>query len=176
MNKKLRQRILTKLAQTTPTTTEEKPVLAPPPAVPTILFSHLGEGYTAGTVAFLAQLVSLLNTAAHFASQGKDNFQKFVNSGFNFDGSNSFSPDQKHINLLSKTLYNTFLNRSNPFAQKVAPKQIHAWADAMMSSDDFNSLSQVNPSSQLATKLPGNLKTTIQNVLNQIKAQNPITA
>lgn len=166
MRTKLIQRILNKMAQTTPA---PKPI-SNPPEVPSILFAQLNNGYAPNTVQTLAQIADELNTAAHYASQGQDNFQKFVNNSFSFDPSKAFSVDQKHINLLSKQFYTTFLNGRNAFSNKVPAQQIHAWANAMQTSPDFSAISQTNPKGQM----PSNLKTTITDLLTLLKQQNPI--
>jgi hypothetical protein len=162
---KLRQRILTKLAQT-------PVVLNPPPTIPSDLFSHLAEGYNSGTVSLLQGLVNQLGIALHYASQGKDNFQKIINN--NMDLSGAF-PDQKNIGTICQKIFNSFLNRKAAFKTKVSATNIHTWSDYILNSQEYSNLSQINPTSLLAIKLQENLKTLILNYLNQIKQQNPIT-
>jgi hypothetical protein len=166
MRTKLIQRILNKMAQTAPA---PKPIPSPPD-VPSILFAQLNNGYSSNTVQTLFQLAEILNDAAHYASQGQDNFQKFVNNSFSFDPSKAFSVDQKHINLLCKQFYTTFLNSRNAFSAKVPAQQIHMWADGMQNSPDLSAISQTNPSGPA----PKNLKTSISDLLTHIKQQNPI--
>ena len=170
---KLRQRILTKLAQAQPTqpetTTQSIPAPTPPP---TDLFSHLNEGFNGATVAILSALTGRLNTALHYASQGKDNFQDIVNNNMDLSGA---APDHRNVGGICQRLYNTFLNRKNSFnSKKVDPKTIVTWADGITNSSEYNNLSQVNPTGQLATKLQGNLKSEILNFMNGIKNVNPI--
>lgn len=172
MHKKLRQRVLTKLAQTQPTqpetTTPSIPAPAPPP---TDLFSYLNEGYNGATVAILKALTSRLNTALHYASNGKDNFQDIVNNNMDLSGA---TPDHRNVGGICQRVYNTFLNRKNSFnSKKVNPATITTWADAITSSSEYNNLSQVNPTGQLAIKLQGNLKSEILNFMNGIKQVNP---
>lgn len=172
MNKLLRFRFLNKLAQTTPAAPTVAPVvLSPPTNVPNDLFSHLATGYNGGTVALLTGLTNQLNVALHYASQGQDNFQDIINNNMDLSGA---APDQKNVGMISQKLYNTFLNRKNPFNKKISPQDIHTWADTIINSPETNNLTQIKPTSTLATKLQGNLKTTIVNYLNQIKQQNPI--
>ncbi len=170
MSRRLRQKILTKLAQESNT-----PVAAPPTTVPTDLFSNLGSGYNPGTIPLLIDLVEQLNAAIHYASRGKDSFQELVNNSFNLDISRTFAVDQKNINILSKKVFETFLNRKNSFSSKIPAAQIHDWCSGLTSSSEFSNLSQVNPASPLASKLPQDLKPSIQDLVLQIKAQNPIT-
>lgn len=172
MNKKLRQRVLTKLAQTQPTqpetTTQSIPAPAPPP---TDLFAHLNEGFNGATVPILSALTGRLNTALHYASNGKDSFQDIVNNNMDLSGA---TPDHRNVGSICQRVYNTFLNRKGSFSQKVNPKTIAGWADGITNSAEYNNLSQVNPTGQLAIKLQGNLKSEILNFMNGIKQVNPI--
>lgn len=169
---KLRLRILTKLAQTQPAQPTETPaILGPVPSVPGDLLSNLYKGYNTNTIPLLTDLVNQLNIAMHYASQGKDNFTKIVGNNLDSSGSN---PDQKNVGMVSKEIFDTFLNKKNPFDEKIDAATIHNWAGALTSSSEYNNLSQIKPTSLLATKLQGNLKTEIQNLMNQIKQQNPI--
>jgi hypothetical protein len=169
---KLRQRILKKVAQdqgAQPTATPA--VIPPPPPAPSILFSHLSEGYNGGTVSLIISLTQQLNKALHYASNGKANFQKIIDGNLDLSGAD---PDEKNVGTLCKKWYVTFLNSRNTFAgQKVPGKTIATWVNDIITSPEYGNLSQVNPTSALATKLPGNLKTIIQDSTNQIKGQNP---
>lgn len=171
---KFRLRMLTKLAQTqAPQPETTTPTLAAPPAVPTDLFSHLAEGYNANTIPLLVALTEQLNTALHYASNGKSNFQKIIGNNLDLSGA---APDEKNVGAVSKKLFDTFLNKKNSFnGKRILPNDIHNWADALTSSSEYSNLSQIKPTSTLATKLQGNLKTEIQNYMNQIKQINPIT-
>lgn len=178
MNKKIRQRIFQKLAQTTPapttTDTAATPVVTTsPPAVPTSLFTYLPKGYNTNTIQVLQTLVTQLNIAMHYASFGKDNFQKLIDN--NLDASATVA-DQKNVDGVARQVFDTFFNKKNDFAQKVTPAQIKTWADAIIGSPTFGSLSQIKPTSVLSTKLQGNLKSSIENYLTQIKQQNPVTS
>lgn len=167
---KLRHRILTKLAQTPAAPTPTK-TLGPVPPIPGVLLTQLPNGYGAGTIPFIVQVVNELNTALHYASEGADNFQKIMDNAT----ANLSNPDWKHIHNVAKQFYTTFLNSKNPFAKPVPTSTIHQWADAIISNSDFTSFSHINPTSQLATKLQGNLKTDIERFLDSIKKQNPVT-
>lgn len=175
MNKKLRLRILEKLAQTTtPTPAQPEtaaPALPPPSNDLNILFSHLNEGYNSGTVPLLQNLTQQLNMALHYASHGKDNFDKIRGGNL---GSPA-NPDSKSIGMLSSRVFNTFLNHMNSFnGKKVDPATINNWADAIISSPEFGALSQITPTGPLATKLQFNLKPEIQKYMTTIKNLNPV--
>lgn len=172
---KLRMRILKKLAQATPTptATPNPPVSIPAaPALPGVLTSHLGEGYNGATIPVLIGMAQNLSDALHYASGGKDNFQKIMDNNLDLSGSD---PDVKNVGMLSKRIYSTFFNNRNPFSKgKVPANDIHTWADALISASEYNNLSQIKPTSQLAIKLQGNLKSLLLDHVNQIKQQNPI--
>ena len=169
---KLRLRILKKLSQAqTPQPDQMPSVLPPPPTVPADLFSHLAEGYNGSTVSVLILLINQLNNALHYASGGKGKFQDIINNNIDL----SSSTDYKNIGTVSQIIFNSFLNKKNSFNNKVSPSNIKSWADALTMNSDYNNLSLIKSNSFLATKLQGNLKTIIQNYINQIKQLNPIT-
>lgn len=161
------KRILRKIAQEQ-SQEAEKP-LGNAPAVPEYLFSNLDKGYNAGTVALIKQLTNLLNTSLHYASAGKDNFQKIMNNSLDLSGA---IQNHKNIGLLSKQLFSTFLNNKNSFTQKVPANNIYQWCATLLNSNEYNSLTQTNPSGQLANKIQGNLKSLILDITNGIKQQN----
>lgn len=177
MDKRLRLRILTKLAQT-PAATPATPELGPPPAVPGDLFSTLVRGFNEATTPSIMRLTNDLNAALHYASNGKGNFTKIRTNSYDTSGA---SPDAQHIAGISKMVFGAFLNSAKPFEGRIAPKQIHAWADAIIGSGNFTSLTQTEPGSKLSNSLQGssgvgNLKDAISKEITAIKNANPITA
>lgn len=142
-----------------------------PPEVPPDVFAYLNKGYNPETVTLIINLVNYLNTFLHYSSLGKDNFQKLSTN--NLDLSGATGP-HKNIGLISKKVFQTLLNNKNTFSDKVSANLINQWCNTIISMPEFNNLTSVNPTSQLATKLPSNLKTLILNLLNLIKSQNRI--
>src|SRR5574338_914218 len=174
MHKTLRHRILTKLAQTQTPQSNTTPAqsVAAPTAPPEDLFSYLAEGYNGATVALLRRLTTQLNNALHYATNGRFNFQSIVNNNMELSGQ---TPDAKNVGLLSKRIYDTFLNKKNPFNnKKVLPTTIHQWTGAITSSPEYNNLSQINPTSQLSIKIGGNLKPEILSYMTSINQSNPV--
>lgn len=173
---KLRQRILTRLAQTTPTQPAQPSTtpatMPPPPAVPGDVFSHLAEGYNGATVPILTALTNKLNDALHYASGGKKSFINIIGNNLELSG---LDPDGKHVGSVAQLFYNTFLNKKNAFTKKVDAPTITNWANTITNSPDYNSLSQINPTGTLAIKLQGNLKTEILNYMANLKQVNPLT-
>jgi hypothetical protein len=173
---KLRFRLLQKLAQATPaqpaqpTTT---PITVPaPPALPGILSANLATGYNSATIPLLMGLVQKLHEALHYASNGKDNFQKIIDNNLDLSGA---IPDVKNVGGIAKKVYITFFNGRNPFTSKVAANIIRNWGDSIINSPEYSNLSQIKPTSPLSIKLQGNLKPLLLDYINQIKQQNPAT-
>jgi len=176
MDKRLRHRILTKLAQT-PTAAPATPELGPPPAVPNDLFSTLTRGYNEATTPAIMRLTNDLNGALHYASNGKGNFSQIKTNSYDMSGA---APDAKHAGSLAMMIFNTLLNKGKPFEGRLAPKQIHAWADAIMGGSNFTSITQTGSGSKLSNFLQassgvGNLKDAIAKEVAAIKTANPIT-
>jgi len=171
-SKLLRRKILNKLAQAqTEQTTEVAPALAPPPSVPGDIFSNLNAGYNGGTAALLIGLTNYLNSALHYASYGKDNIQKISNNNMDLSGATA---DHKNIGVIAKKVFDTFLNKKNPFSKKVAGQVVKQWSNAIITMPEYNNLSQMKPTGMIATKIQGNLKTIILDYMNGIKAQNSV--
>ena len=169
---KLRLRILTKLAQTQPAQPTETPaILGPVPSVPGDLLTPLYKGYNPNTVALLTDFTKMLNEALHYASQDKDDFSKIVGNNMDLSGA---TPDHKNVGMVCDRVFETFLNRKQPFTDKIDTTKIHNWADTLISSPEYNNLSQVKATSILGTKI-GNLKTKIQKFVTDIKQLNPQT-
>lgn len=166
----LRKKIINKLAQAQKAqTTETTFTLAPPPTIPGDIFAHLNEGYNGGTTALLSGLINYLNTALYYASQGKDSIQRISTNSMDLSGA---TPDHRNIGMIAKKVFDTFLNKKNPFPKKVLGTVIKQWADTILTMPEYNNLTQIRPTGMIATKLQGNLKTIILDYLNSIKAQN----
>ena len=149
------------------------PTLASPPAfIASDIYTNIRTGFNSASLPIINNFISLLNTAVHYASAGKQNFQVFRNESFNFDVSGAPSVDQKNLMILSKMVFSSLLNSGNTYARPLTGEQIEDIVNRILSSGAYQNLSQVNPTSQLATKV-GNLKTSIATVLNQLKATNP---
>lgn len=180
MNKSLRIRIIKKLAQAaTPLPTAPAvaatTVIAPPPAFQTSsMYPTVRKGYNANSVQILDNFISLLNTAIHYVTSGKINFQTFKNNNFNFDASAAPSVDQKNIMNFSKKVYQNLLNNGT-FTKALTAQEINDKVNLLFGLPEYNNLSQVQPAGQVAIKIGGNLKTLIFNQLTYLKNANPLT-
>jgi len=181
MNRKFRLRILEKLAQTTPNlptdqVAKSKPMPPPPAFQASAIYPGIRNGFNQASIPIIDGLVSLLNSAVHYASAGAVNYQYFRNNNFNFDASGAPSVDQKNLMNLSKRIYRTILNSGSAFPQPLTGQQISSMVENITASSEFNNLSQVSPTGQLAIKIQGNLKTLIFNYLTYLKLATPETS
>ena len=172
MNRKLRLKFLTKLAQATPA--PATPIIPPPPSFQaSAMYPSIRKGFNSTSVQIIDQLVNLLNSAVHYSTSGAVNFQTLKNNNFIIDPSKSPSIDQKHLIILSQKVYRLLLNSGQDFKTRLTNTQIHNIVELFQSSTEFTSLSQINPTGFLATKIPGNLKENINNILLSLKNANP---
>lgn len=175
MDKRLRLRILNKLAQTAPANPANPPATIPKAltAVPGEWYSTLNNGYSPDTANAIRAITETLNIAYNAAS-GDASYKQLKESGFALSG---VDPDQKHIGNLCQMFFKTFLNNGGSFppGQKKSATDINNWVNAFIGSNDYLSLTQVKATSTLGAKV-GNLRTTLQNQMDLIKRMNPITA
>lgn len=127
--------------------------------------------FNATTVLLINQMCSLLNTAVHYATGGKYNFQKLKDLNFKLDTSGMPSPDQKNLINISKMMYDKFLIKNSPLKSD----QIAMNVDSILNSQELTALSSTNPSGPIAQKIPGNLRSNISIILNKLKVANPVT-
>lgn len=177
LTSKARIKILKRIAQTAlPTNlptdaTANNPVTGSPPSFnATDYYPSITIGFTSKNVPWINGLVNLLNTSLFYASAGKVHIPWMRSVNFNFGTDQAPSVDLRNIMNFTKLVYNQiFTNLGQAYQQPLNPQQIAEKKRILLSSQAFNNLSQVNPSSQLSTKIGGNLKTLINNYLLQIK-------
>jgi hypothetical protein len=182
---KERLRLLTRIAQTAPAASNSAlPQSAPTPAatIPpapafraTDVWGWLARDYGSQTILTINSLVSLLNTALHYSSNGQYNFQILKNENFQVDPSGVPSVDTKNLIFLSSMVYRTFLNAGHEFRTKPTGTQIAGWANNIINSQPFLNLSQVNPTGPLAQKIQGNIKDMILNFVRYLIMYNPVS-
>ena len=174
MNIRSRLRMI-RLAQVTPSIPTDQvaataPIPPPPPDFQaSAIYPGIRIGFASNSITIIDELVSLLNIALHYTTAGAINILKLRSMNFIFDASQSPSVDQRNLMNFSKKIFTTLLNSGQPFVQKLDATKIEEMVDTLLASQELNQLSQVNPSGLLATKIPGNLKTTITNYLNYLK-------
>jgi hypothetical protein len=180
---KARLKILTRIAQQAtvddPTIPKNAPnpagVIAPPPTFrASDAWGWMNKVYNPFTVTTINNLVTTVSTALHYASNGQFNFQALRNDGFQVDSSGVPSIDTKNLLNLAILIYKTLLNSGNQFPQKATPDQVQDWNKKISSSQSFLNLSQINPTGQLAQKMPVNIKESILSDLRYLAMYNPI--
>ncbi len=179
MNKKQRRKILKKLAQTTdvalptPAAAQTANIQPPPQFQASAIYPGIRAGYNPTSVGIIDQLVNVLNTAVHYITSGKLNFQVFRNNNFNFDSSQAPDVNQRRLMELSKLIFNQFLNRGSPFTKPMSAQDIENKVEMVWNNPNFQGLSQANPTGIVAQKI-GNPQRTIYNILLALKNANPI--
>ncbi len=178
-NIKGRYKLLTRIAQATPTQSPQSTNISPttvpvPNFQASAIWGWLNTSYNSNSVNAINHLVNTLNTALHYASAGKFNFQVLKSSNFQVDPSSVPSVDAKNLLNLSVQVYKDYINSGNKFALAVTPQQIQGWNARITGSQAFLNLSQVNAAGPLAQKLPGNLKDNILNDLRLLVSYNPL--
>jgi hypothetical protein len=161
------------LPQSTPAPAATLPL--PPSIRATDLWGWLTRDYNTQTIGILNSLVSLLNTALHYSSNGQYNFQILKNDNFQVDPSGVPSIDTKNLIYLTSNVYRTFLNSGHEFKTKPSGNQISTWGNALINSQPLLNLSQVNPTGPLAQKIQGNIKDIILNYVRYFFMYNPIS-
>lgn len=186
MSTKARLKILTKISQMADATTSPDETVSqstpattvttvPPPAfIASQIWGWLPSAYNTNTMGTINSMISLLNTALHFASNAQLNFQILRNENFQVDPSAIPSVDAKNLTNLSLLIFRTFLNGGNQPPQKPSPQMIAQWCNQIVNSQAFLNLSQMNPTGPVAQKIPGGLKDTIMNDTRYLLMYNPV--
>jgi hypothetical protein len=190
MDRKLRYRILTKLAQaapapapvttvtpTTPTTSGSTTTVAPPPQLD--IWSAYPEpckSYSSAQLPIINNLVTRLSFAVNQLTNSKYNFQKLRDASFQFDASEFSDAGTKNLMLFFGKVFKFLLNNGVAFpTQPIDPKQLSNIVASLMNAPELAALSQVNPTGQVANQAPGN-NNMFQTIRNTLQALQPTTA
>lgn len=175
-NVKTRKKVLEKIAQAVPSTTPPPASVSPPPTFQASLaYPNIRTGYNGSSINTIDQLVTMLNTATHYATGGKVNFQTLKNSNFSLDMGAMPSKDGSNLIKFSQQVFKNLLNGGAAYAKPLTGIEVAGVADRLASSQELSNLS-LSPSGPVAQKVPGNLKTNITTLLNYLKLANPIQA
>jgi hypothetical protein len=169
MNISNRIKILKKLAQATAPVT--KPSVSGQPTFFNVgtLYQDVNTGLTPTNVDHLTELMGYINNALYYTSSGDIELIDLKISNFVKDVSGVI-PDLKNIILLTQLIYyNLMTDHGNKFKKQLTSIEIKKRVDTVLTSTPLNNLSSVNPTGQLATKLPTNLKELIKTTLGKIK-------
>lgn len=163
-------------APTTPQSTTSSTIIPPPNFQASAAYGWMSKAYNSNTISIIDKLISLLNLALHYSSNGKFNFLILRNNSFQVDPSGATSVDTKNLLNLAILMFRTYLNNGNQFAQKVTGAQIHQWNERISTAQAFLNLSQLSPTGTIATKVPGNMRENVLNSLRELDRYNPLQA
>lgn len=147
----------------------------PDPSPPASQLYPIRNGWDSARVAIIDGLVRQLSVAVNVATNGKYNLQNLRNNNFTFDPSEFGSPDQKNLMLFFLKVYKTLLHNGQNYTQPVSATQINDMANFLLQSPELANLSQVNPTGQIAQKvpIPGNFKDTIREMVARLQPTVP---
>jgi hypothetical protein len=176
VSRKIRLRVLEKIAQATPNVSTEEVAKttsvsgSPPTFIASNLYPSIIVGFQNKNVPWINGLANLLNTAMYYTSGGKVTLPWMKSNNFNFDTSQVPSIDLRNLMNFTKVIYNQlFTDNGQAYKGSLTPLQISQKISNLSSNQFLNNLSSVQPGGQVNAKLGGNVKTLIQNYLLQIK-------
>jgi len=176
--RQLRLKLWEKIAQTPPPPNTPTPQVAqtqtvsgsPPIFIATDWYPSIIIGFQSKNAPIINGLSNLLNTTLFYTSGGQVHLRWMREQNFTF-GSDQFpSSNLRNLMNFSKLIYQQiFTNMGVPYQQPLTPQQIAEKIALLRSSQFLGNLSATNPTSQLATKISGNVRELITNFLLRIK-------
>lgn len=171
-----RIKLLKKIAQTPPNLptsgVSQTTVVSgsPPSFIASSYYPSTIIAFQAKNIPWINGLANLLNIATYYSSNGQVNLSWMRSNNFNFSTDQVPSTDLKNLMVFSKLVYGQlFTNSGAAYQQPLTPQEISDKIKILNSSQALNNLSAVQPTSQLSTKIGGNLRELIKNYLLQIK-------
>ncbi len=170
MNRDLRIKILTRLAQTT---TENKPTVAGAPSafLASSYYPTLNTGWGIDNAHVIDGLMQTINIIIFYSSDGElqltGGTTPLAVNNFQIDESKYPDPLRKLL-LFCKTVFKELLNSRNPFPKALTDEERKARIAMVRNDQSLNSFPSTNPAGQLATKLPTNAKTLIITYLDKL--------
>ena len=173
----IRRIIFEKLAQAKPTGAIPTKELAqtqsvsgsPPPFSAIQSFPTLILAFNQRNANVIEQLSNLLNTVMFYTSNGQVHMQWMRTVAFNFGVTDIISTDLQHVMNFCKQFFVQIFNGGQNYNAALTPEQIAEKVNVLKNSPALTSMSSTNPIGQLATKIRGDVKTSIINLLSQIK-------
>lgn len=175
--RQLRLKLWEKIAQTPPANTPTTQVAqtttvsgSPPVFVASDWYPSVIVGFQSKNTPIINGLSNLLNTALFYTSNGQVHLPWMRQQNFVF-GSDQFpDPNLRNLMNFSKLVYQQiFTNMGAPYQQPLTQPQIAEKIALLRNSPFLGNLSATNPTSQLATKISGNVRELITNYLLRIK-------
>jgi hypothetical protein len=178
MNKKIRHRILERLAQAVPPANLPSEEVAKTKTVSgspsyfdiTQYYPTVITAFGSQNMSWIIKLIDVINQALFYTSDGQVQLKWLQNNSFNFGMDGVPSADLKNLMGFSKQIRNNiFTNNGVKYEQSLTHEEIVKKVQTLKYSSFLSSLSQSNPMGQLQSKLGGNVKTLITDILLQIK-------
>jgi|SRR5579859_98376 len=179
MDRKLRLKLIQKMAQTATTTAPANTttnsmntIVAPPPQLDVwAAYPEPMKSYSPYQVTILNNLTTRLSNAINQLTAGKFNFQKLKASGFQYDPSSVPDINSRNLLIFFTKVFKTLLNSGNAFPNKpINPQDLSTMINALSQSTELNALGQINPTGPVANQQAGNnnLLETIRNTLRAL--------
>lgn len=173
MTSKFLNRLINKLGQNVSDALPSEKIIStqtvsgsPPNFVASNYYPLLVKVFNSRNVTIINNLANVINQALYYTSNGKIHLPWMYNTNFNFDSSIVPSTELKNLMNFSKAMSQYFFyNLTDTLsAQEVTDK-----VKLLLNNQSLLTLPQTSTSSQLTTKIGGDLKTIIKNYLLQIK-------
>jgi len=174
---RIRRKIFEKLAQANPTAAipskeqvkTQSVSGSPPPFSAIQSYPTLALAFNQRNANVIEQISNLLNTVLYYTSNGQIHMRWMRSVSFNFGLTNIISTDLIHVMNFCKQLFVQFFNSGQNYKVALTPEQIAEKVGALNNSPALTTMSSTNPMGPLSTKIQGNVKTLIINLLAQIK-------
>ena len=119
---------------------------------------------------WIKKLVDVVNQALFYTSNGQVQLKWMQDNSFNFGTDNVPSVDLKNLMGFGKQLHSTiFTNNGEKDDRPLNSEEINERIGKLKTSNFISNLSTSNPMGQLQSKLGGNAKTVINDILLQIR-------
>lgn len=139
---------------------------SPPNFIASNYYPSIIIAFNSRNTSIINGLSNIINQALYYNSNGKIHLPWMYNMNFNFDSSIAPSVDLKNIMNFSKNMYQQLFSNLN---KPLSINEIYQRVLALKNSSALVNLPGTSTSSQLYTKIGGDLKTLINNYLLQIK-------
>jgi hypothetical protein len=131
-------------------------------------YPSLKNAFQSSAITRINELSEYLNKVLFYSSTGSYDMNKLFQKSFNYSASDipPYSKDLKYILLFCKDIYNIIYNSGLAYNNKFLDKETYLDKfNSLLKNQHLNNLSQVNPASELASKVSGNTKADIKNYL-----------
>jgi hypothetical protein len=178
MNKLLRRRILNKMAQMeappdlpTEEVAKTKTVSGSPNVFNiTQYYPKVETAFGSNNFTWIKKLIDAVNQGLYYTSDGKIQLKWMQDNSFNFGIDSAPSVDLKNLMGFSKQIHSTIFTKNGEQDDKALGSEEIGKRIAILKGSSFlSNLSTTNPMGQLQSKLGGNAKTVINDILLQIR-------